>query len=116
MDDEAPLEPWICITRPTITDGAVIGWRPVDWSPEDRGYSVSASRSGVLIGEIYLHQIPKWVLEAADKARRLLAQGELNKVFAMATHERIRVGKRWTLEPIPERDHEHGPSNTLATN
>lgn len=100
----APLsteqEDWICLSRPTIMDGPVVAWRPAGWASDDRGYAVSVSRAGVLIGEVYLHQIPDWVLEDAKKAHALLQEGQLAPVVAMVTHRRFRRGAKWYLEPL----------------
>lgn len=93
-------EDWICLSRPTILDGVVVAWRPASWAEDDRGYAVSVSRKGVIIGEIYLHQIPEWVLTNAHRAWERLNDDDAESVLAMVTHQRVRRGAKWYLEPV----------------
>lgn len=93
---------WICFARPMLADDLAIGWRPAEWAKDDRGYAVSASRNGVLVGEVYLHQIPTWVLEQANTAWEHLKLNDERSVMRMVTYHRVRRGQKWYLEPIEE--------------
>lgn len=65
-------------------------------------YAVTASRKGVLIGEIYLHQIPDEILINAKDVARLLHEGLIEEAKTFATHERTRIGNSWHI--VPRRD------------
>lgn len=91
---------WVCYLRTTIIDGTVIGWTPEEWMKDQiNSYAVSASRHGVLIGEIYLHQIPDKILHDANDVYRFLSQGIVAGAVAFATHERRRIGNSWHIKP-----------------
>lgn len=63
-------------------------------------YAVSASRHGVLIGEVYLHQIPAYVLAQARGAWLALSLGDIDSATQYATHQRTRKGSGWKFELI----------------
>lgn len=100
---QEPYDTWVCYVRSTITDGTVLGWTPTAWVKDQFvSYAVTASRHGVLIGEIYLHQIPDNILSSAREASTLLAQERIEEARAFATHERIRIGNSWHIVTIKE--------------
>lgn len=90
---------WVCFTRPTIQDGLVLAWAPCDWGGEGT-HAVSASRHGVIIGEIYLHEIPDDILATAKSVWKALERGDLDFAASHATHQKIRRGSKWLLEPL----------------
>lgn len=91
---------WVCYLRTTITDGTVIGWTPEEWMKDQfNSYAVTASRNGVLIGEIYLHQIPNGILIDADDVYQFLRRGLVDQAVSFATHYRTRIGNSWHIKP-----------------
>lgn len=93
-------EDWGCFTRPNIEEYLSLAWRPLEWEPSDRNYSVSVSHKGILIGEVYLNEIPGAVLDQAWLAFAALKAGNERMVQSMVTHTREYKRKAWTVVPL----------------
>lgn len=93
-------EGWGCFTRPNIEDYLSLAWRPLEWEPSDRNYSVAVSHKGILIGEVYLNDIPGDVLEQAWLAFAALQAGNEGMVQSMVTHTREYKRKVWNVVPL----------------
>lgn len=93
-------EGWGCFTRPTIVDGVTIAWRPLDWPAEDRGYTISVSRAGIMIGESYLNDIPSTIVDAAWASLHALRAGNEEAIMEQVSHVRERRGKHWSIVPL----------------
>jgi len=84
--------PPVIVATATVMDGLVLRWYRTtdDWN--DRTAAVSASRNGVCIHTVYLHQVPPGWLEDANRAWQLIASGRVAQARReMATHEPTRL-------------------------
>ena len=91
---------WGCFTRPNIEDYLSLAWRPLEWEPSDRNYSIAVSHKGILVGEVYLNDIPEPIVNAAWSSLEALRAGDEALVLAQVSHTRQYKRKVWTVVPL----------------
>jgi hypothetical protein len=96
---------WACLARPSVRDDVSLAWRPLGWDPKDQNYSIAVSRRGILVGDVYLNEIPDAIMRLVWHALRVLQQGDNDEVAGLmdqVTHVRMKHGTGWRMVPIGE--------------
>ncbi len=93
MSETSGDAPAVVVIRTTVMDGPVLSWFLNMGTAQYGREVISASRVGVMVhGDVYLHQIPKGWLDAAEETHAALVLGQ--DVTHLATHRRTFPGRR----------------------